>query len=358
MIVKKIMVSFPLFAFSMARSSTTQKPSTGSLLSAEKCDKSPYSQEDDFKPAEKRAMMETLTLGNGSGSDTSRRTIQRNRVKPIQPLVMGNMDASKYRHVSEQGDLLLKDDNNMIIVTSRSLLNHIFVVLNLVNPFGGGLFKQIPRKAHETGSPQLYTVMMEVNGGYWLPIFFVFIRNAKKTTYEDVFVLVLCNSFLVRRIEPLRGQAPVILPGVKFITDFKIQAINAIKASYPAGTPTLYEMVKFCAAKLTMANMLAISFGNESLKDRYIRKSDERWYLKPQSTINPSTCLTICAPLSALCSRKRFKNGRGLRIVTFTISSNVLVAALKMLRNVQYEVTVGLVSLIDSLDSYNYFTIP
>uniref|UniRef100_A0A1I7X6L8 DDE_Tnp_ISL3 domain-containing protein n=1 Tax=Heterorhabditis bacteriophora TaxID=37862 RepID=A0A1I7X6L8_HETBA len=57
-----------------------------------------------------------------------------------------------------------------------------------------------------------------------------------------------------------------------------------IRASYPAGTPTLYEMVKFCAAKLTMANMLAISFGNGSLKDRYIRRSDE---VRQRSILTP-----------------------------------------------------------------------
>uniref|UniRef100_A0A1I7WMU9 Uncharacterized protein n=1 Tax=Heterorhabditis bacteriophora TaxID=37862 RepID=A0A1I7WMU9_HETBA len=93
--------------------------------------------------------METLILGNDAGPDTLRRTIQRNRIKPIQPPVMGNIDASKYRYVSDQGDLLLKDDDNMIIVASRSLLNHIFVVLNLVNLFGDGRFKQIPKKSKE-----------------------------------------------------------------------------------------------------------------------------------------------------------------------------------------------------------------
>uniref|UniRef100_A0A1I7XT61 CTF/NF-I domain-containing protein n=1 Tax=Heterorhabditis bacteriophora TaxID=37862 RepID=A0A1I7XT61_HETBA len=39
----------------------------------------------------KRVMMKTLAVGYGADSDTLRRTIQHNRVKPIQPLVMGNM---------------------------------------------------------------------------------------------------------------------------------------------------------------------------------------------------------------------------------------------------------------------------
>uniref|UniRef100_A0A1I7XSF9 MULE domain-containing protein n=1 Tax=Heterorhabditis bacteriophora TaxID=37862 RepID=A0A1I7XSF9_HETBA len=84
---------------------------------------------------------------------------------------------------------------------------------------------QIPRKAHETGSPQLYTVMMEVNGGYCLPIFFAFIRDAKRTTYEDVF------GFLGMLIESLRTQASLISPGMKFIANFEVQAMDAIKAT-------------------------------------------------------------------------------------------------------------------------------
>uniref|UniRef100_A0A1I7WCU7 MULE domain-containing protein n=1 Tax=Heterorhabditis bacteriophora TaxID=37862 RepID=A0A1I7WCU7_HETBA len=165
-------------------------------------------------------MIESLAVGYGAGPNTLRRTIQRNR-----DFFLGLYNASKYHCVTDEEDLLLKDNDNVIIVASHSLSNNIFVVLNLVNPFGGGLFKQIPRKAHETGSPQLYTVMMEVNGGYCLPIFFAFIRDAKRTTYEDVF------GFLGMLIESLRTQASLISPGVKFIANFEVQAMDTIKAT-------------------------------------------------------------------------------------------------------------------------------
>uniref|UniRef100_A0A1I7W8X9 Protein-serine/threonine phosphatase n=1 Tax=Heterorhabditis bacteriophora TaxID=37862 RepID=A0A1I7W8X9_HETBA len=116
----------------------------GSLLSAKKCGKINYLQGDDFEPAEKRVMMETLAVGYDAGPDTLRRTIQCNRVKPIQAL-----DTSKYRCVNDEEDLLLKDDGNMILVASRSLLNHIFVVLNLVNLFAGKRLKQVQKKLRE-----------------------------------------------------------------------------------------------------------------------------------------------------------------------------------------------------------------
>uniref|UniRef100_A0A1I7XGT0 Bestrophin homolog n=1 Tax=Heterorhabditis bacteriophora TaxID=37862 RepID=A0A1I7XGT0_HETBA len=151
---------------------------------------------DDFEPAEKRATMGILAVGYGASLDTLRRTIQRNRVNPIQPLVMGNIDASKYRCVTDEEDLLLKDDGNMIIAASRSLLKQISVILNLVNLFGDGWLKQISKEVKGMGSLQFYTVIMELNGGYCLPIFFAFIRDAKRTTCEDLFMLVLCNSFL------------------------------------------------------------------------------------------------------------------------------------------------------------------
>uniref|UniRef100_A0A1I7WGV4 FERM domain-containing protein n=1 Tax=Heterorhabditis bacteriophora TaxID=37862 RepID=A0A1I7WGV4_HETBA len=48
-----------------------------------------------------------------------------------------------------------------------------------------------------------------------------------------------------------------------------------IRASYPIEIPFLDEMLKFCAAKLTMAKTLAISFDNGSLKDCCIRPDDE-----------------------------------------------------------------------------------
>uniref|UniRef100_A0A1I7XPS1 MULE domain-containing protein n=1 Tax=Heterorhabditis bacteriophora TaxID=37862 RepID=A0A1I7XPS1_HETBA len=129
---------------------------------------------DDFEPAEKRVLMETLAVEYGAGLDTLRRTIQRNRVKSIPSLVMGNI---------------------------------------------------IPEEVQGTGSSQLYTVIVEANGGYWLPIFFVFIRDAKRTTHENVF------GFLGKLIKPLRGQAPLIPHDVKLITDFEIQAIDAIKST-------------------------------------------------------------------------------------------------------------------------------
>uniref|UniRef100_A0A1I7WKA7 MULE domain-containing protein n=1 Tax=Heterorhabditis bacteriophora TaxID=37862 RepID=A0A1I7WKA7_HETBA len=285
---------------------------------------------DDFEPAEKRVLMETLAVEYGAGLDTLRRTIQRNRVKSIPSLVMGNIDTSKYRCVTDGEHLLLKDDDNMILVAIY------------------GRVKQIPKEVQGTGSSQLYTVIVEANGGYWLPIFFVFIRDAKRTTHENVF------GFLGKLIKPLRGQAPLIPHDVKLITDFEIQAIDAIKSTLGVevlgyemkchfhyaqcincranalhfgkvlkesatvgiffrrlqmlpfmpphlvglssvleppripndftsrlehltltGTPSLDEMLKFCAAKLTMAKTLATSFGNGSLKDRYIRPDDK-----------------------------------------------------------------------------------
>uniref|UniRef100_A0A1I7WRB8 Transmembrane protein n=1 Tax=Heterorhabditis bacteriophora TaxID=37862 RepID=A0A1I7WRB8_HETBA len=148
-------------------------------------------------------MMETLAVEHDADSDTLRRTIQRNRVKPIQQLVMENMvshthyslfyDASKYRRVSDHGHLLLKDDDNMIIVASGSLLNHIFVVLNLVNLFGDGRFKQIPKEVQGTGSSQLYTVMTEENGGYCLLIFFAFIQCIWISSLQ--FIALFYNLF-------------------------------------------------------------------------------------------------------------------------------------------------------------------
>uniref|UniRef100_A0A1I7XPP6 BRO1 domain-containing protein n=1 Tax=Heterorhabditis bacteriophora TaxID=37862 RepID=A0A1I7XPP6_HETBA len=44
---------------------------------------------DDLGPVEKRAMMETLTTGCGSGQDTVHRTIQRNKSRDPQPIVFG-----------------------------------------------------------------------------------------------------------------------------------------------------------------------------------------------------------------------------------------------------------------------------
>uniref|UniRef100_A0A1I7XNA6 HTH psq-type domain-containing protein n=1 Tax=Heterorhabditis bacteriophora TaxID=37862 RepID=A0A1I7XNA6_HETBA len=152
---------------------------------------------DDFEPAEKRVLMETLAVEYGAGLDTLRRTIQRNRVKSIPSLVMGNIDTSKYRCVTDGEHLLLKDDDNMILVAICSLFNNIFVILNLVNLFGDGRVKQIPEEVQGTGSSQLYT--------------------------------------------PLRGQAPLIPHDVKLITDFEIQAIDAIKSTL--GVEVLgYEM--------------------------------------------------------------------------------------------------------------------
>uniref|UniRef100_A0A1I7XL25 FLYWCH-type domain-containing protein n=1 Tax=Heterorhabditis bacteriophora TaxID=37862 RepID=A0A1I7XL25_HETBA len=77
------------------------------------------------------------------------------------------------------------------------------------------------------------------------------------------------------------------------------------RASYPTGTPSIDEMLTFCAAERTMAKTLAISSNNGSLKDRYIRPDDRIKYLKPKPIINPSACLTICAPLPALRLNER-----------------------------------------------------
>uniref|UniRef100_A0A1I7WPG5 Uncharacterized protein n=1 Tax=Heterorhabditis bacteriophora TaxID=37862 RepID=A0A1I7WPG5_HETBA len=58
-------------------------------------------------------------------------------------------------------------------------------------------------------------------------------------------------------------------------TNFVEEFHSKIRASYPTGTPSLDEMLKFCAAELTMAKTLAISFGNGPLKNHYIRSSDK-----------------------------------------------------------------------------------
>uniref|UniRef100_A0A1I7XL89 MH2 domain-containing protein n=1 Tax=Heterorhabditis bacteriophora TaxID=37862 RepID=A0A1I7XL89_HETBA len=84
------------------------------------------------------------------------------------------------------------------------------------------------------------------------------------------------------------------------------------RASYPTGTPSIDEMLTFCAAERTMAKTLAISSNNGSLKDRYIRPDDRIKYLKPKPIINPSACLTICAPLPALRLNERHSGGLGL----------------------------------------------
>uniref|UniRef100_A0A1I7WPM6 Integrase catalytic domain-containing protein n=1 Tax=Heterorhabditis bacteriophora TaxID=37862 RepID=A0A1I7WPM6_HETBA len=56
-------------------------------------------------------------------------------------------------------------------------------------------------------------------------------------------------------------------------TNFVEEFHSKIRASYPTGTPSLDEMLKFCAAELTMAKTLAISFGNGPLKNHYIRSN-------------------------------------------------------------------------------------
>uniref|UniRef100_A0A1I7XB62 thioredoxin-dependent peroxiredoxin n=1 Tax=Heterorhabditis bacteriophora TaxID=37862 RepID=A0A1I7XB62_HETBA len=188
-------------------------------------------------------------------------------------------DASKYHCVTDQEDLLLNDDDSMIIVASRSLLNHIFVVLNLMDFFKERKFKQIPKEVQETGSSQFYSD----NGSSW------------------------------KLIESVRGQTPLISSSMKFIIDFEIQAMNAIKATLGAHLPPNRQfslvcdhsqnrsirtkdfeeafnsnirasyltgssqdgMLKFCAAKLTMTKTLSISLGNRSLKYHYIRLDDE-----------------------------------------------------------------------------------
>uniref|UniRef100_A0A1I7XPQ9 TPT domain-containing protein n=1 Tax=Heterorhabditis bacteriophora TaxID=37862 RepID=A0A1I7XPQ9_HETBA len=100
---------------------------------------------------------------------------------------------------------------------------------------------------------------------------FALMCDAKRTTYEDVLGLVLCNLFLRKLIEPLRSQAPLIPHDMKFITDFEIQAMDAIEATLgvqflgsigisgrweilPETTDaTVYATISCCAIKCTGA---------------------------------------------------------------------------------------------------------
>uniref|UniRef100_A0A1I7XQK9 NYN domain-containing protein n=1 Tax=Heterorhabditis bacteriophora TaxID=37862 RepID=A0A1I7XQK9_HETBA len=58
---------------------------------------------------------------------------------------------------------------------------------------------------------------------------------------------------------------------INFVKRFHI----LIRASYPTGTLSLDEILKFYATELTMAKTLVISIGNGNLKDRYIRPNEE-----------------------------------------------------------------------------------
>uniref|UniRef100_A0A1I7WZS6 Secreted protein n=1 Tax=Heterorhabditis bacteriophora TaxID=37862 RepID=A0A1I7WZS6_HETBA len=65
----------------------------------------------------------------------------------------------------------------------------------------------------------------------------------------------------------------------------------------------------FLSQTITILNLPKRAMMKTLTVGRILKKVVLLKYLKPQSTVNPSACLTICAPLSTLCSGEQLKMG-------------------------------------------------
>ncbi|WKX99108.1 hypothetical protein Q1695_014187 [Nippostrongylus brasiliensis] len=178
----------------------------------------------DYPDTERREMVTHLSCPTERGADNLNRNIRRNIRRGQQDVVPGALDRTLCRCAADGKEFILHDDNGVIFIASRTLWNDVFNTLNLRTVAADGRFKQIPPELNPTRTSQLYTIIGEVDGGHHLPLLYAFLPDGKEDTYRSIWFR--------SQIAPLGGVAAIEAGSCKFITDFELPAINALRATF------------------------------------------------------------------------------------------------------------------------------
>uniref|UniRef100_A0A1I7X084 MULE domain-containing protein n=1 Tax=Heterorhabditis bacteriophora TaxID=37862 RepID=A0A1I7X084_HETBA len=168
-------------------------------------------------------------------------------------------DKSNLRCVTDNEDLLLLDDGNMIVVGSRMLWNAVFHTLN-----GKSFFV--------------------IQGGQAIAMFFALIKASQRATYDRLF------KWSHDELAQLGDLYHLTLPGVKFLADFELRAMKAIESQLVIEVLGCTFHYKKCIYQRRDAVGLRSNAASDALVSTYFRGFGVMPFLAPH-LFNISECL-------------------------------------------------------------------
>lgn len=208
------------------RGTPTPTPTSARMEFVQAIGKPEYAHFDD---AERRDMVSVLSVGTGRGHDNFRRRHLWNRTRSdrLNPTVLGDVNPSVAVCSTDGEEFLLFEDEHTAYIGSRRLWENVLHSSEIKNILSDGRFKQIPSSLRSEGNtPQLYTIMVELQRGHTVPFLFSIISRPTGIEYSRMF----------RWLKDQLGTSLPLLfrPGVKFLMDFEIAAMDSAEAELGA----------------------------------------------------------------------------------------------------------------------------